>query len=304
MWQAVQDPHHSCGSNNSGQNPHMVVSSSSKSSSSSSSPSRFTSTTVPQTPGRTMEEVWKDITIGSATPILDNGGHRSPYQHHHPAAAATCHSSIANADLSHLRGMIFQDFLARPFTGKAAVPAASVQPAEERGHHGDTRLPGPRAPRRSSPAIVLSLKSGADFRYMDAAPPGPPPPAGFPNSRNQSHGQHHGTNSQQQPSPSSSLTGVPLSVSLGSPCPGIFPFCTNKKRAPELHQHQHQHQLESSDGAGGDRRNKRMIKNRESAARSRARKQAYTNELELEVNHLTEENERLRRQHEEVNQFS
>jgi len=39
-----------------------------------------------------------------------------------------------------------------------------------------------------------------------------------------------------------------------------------------------------------------MIKNRESAARSRARKQAYTNELENKVSHLEEENERLKKQ--------
>ncbi|TKY62789.1 ABSCISIC ACID-INSENSITIVE 5 protein 2 [Spatholobus suberectus] len=47
-----------------------------------------------------------------------------------------------------------------------------------------------------------------------------------------------------------------------------------------------------------ERRQKRMIKNRESAARSRARKQAYTQELEIKVSHLEEENERLRRQNE------
>ncbi|XP_072998072.1 ABSCISIC ACID-INSENSITIVE 5-like protein 2 [Typha latifolia] len=47
-----------------------------------------------------------------------------------------------------------------------------------------------------------------------------------------------------------------------------------------------------------ERRQKRMIKNRESAARSRARKQAYTNELENKVSRLEEENERLRKQQE------
>ncbi|KAI8562588.1 hypothetical protein RHMOL_Rhmol03G0046300 [Rhododendron molle] len=58
-------------------------------------------------------------------------------------------------------------------------------------------------------------------------------------------------------------------------------------------------------GAPGDvvektveRRQKRMIKNRESAARSRARKQAYTHELENKVSRLEEENERLKRQKE------
>ncbi|CAL4930741.1 unnamed protein product [Urochloa decumbens] len=43
-----------------------------------------------------------------------------------------------------------------------------------------------------------------------------------------------------------------------------------------------------------ERRKKRMIKNRESAARSRARRQAYTNELENKISQLEEENERLR----------
>nr|GMD41896.1 ABSCISIC ACID-INSENSITIVE 5-like protein 2 [Ipomoea batatas]GMD48045.1 ABSCISIC ACID-INSENSITIVE 5-like protein 2 [Ipomoea batatas] len=47
-----------------------------------------------------------------------------------------------------------------------------------------------------------------------------------------------------------------------------------------------------------ERRQKRMIKNRESAARSRARKQAYTNELENKISRLEEENARLRREKE------
>ncbi|XP_073017131.1 bZIP transcription factor 27-like [Primulina eburnea] len=63
-----------------------------------------------------------------------------------------------------------------------------------------------------------------------------------------------------------------------------------KKRFPE------------SERNSSDRRHKRMIKNRESAARSRARKQesAYTNELELEVAHLMEENARLKKQQQQV----
>ncbi|KAK8696741.1 hypothetical protein V6N13_001870 [Hibiscus sabdariffa] len=47
-----------------------------------------------------------------------------------------------------------------------------------------------------------------------------------------------------------------------------------------------------------ERRQKRMIKNRESAARSRARKQAYTNQLELEVDQLKKMNGWLKRQKE------
>ncbi|KAG5239469.1 ABSCISIC ACID-INSENSITIVE protein [Salix suchowensis] len=52
-----------------------------------------------------------------------------------------------------------------------------------------------------------------------------------------------------------------------------------------------------------ERRQKRMIKNRESAARSRERKQAYTNELESKVSRLEEENKRLRKRREFENMF-
>nr|AMQ13156.1 bZIP transcription factor [Oxytropis ochrocephala] len=49
-----------------------------------------------------------------------------------------------------------------------------------------------------------------------------------------------------------------------------------------------------------ERRQRRMIKNRESAARSRARKQAYTMELEAEVAKLKEENEELQKKQAEI----
>lgn len=83
-------------------------------------------------------------------------------------------------------------------------------------------------------------------------------------------------------------------------------FCpTNRKRVIEQQQQQQQQMSDGliCNGISDDddnRRNKRMIKNRESAARSRARKQAYTNELELEVAHLVQENSKLRRKYEEL----
>lgn len=53
---------------------------------------------------------------------------------------------------------------------------------------------------------------------------------------------------------------------------------------------------DSSEEKGIEQRQKRMIKNRESAARSRARKQAYNVELESEVEKLKEENAKLLQQ--------
>ncbi|XP_064934678.1 bZIP transcription factor 27-like [Musa acuminata AAA Group] len=58
--------------------------------------------------------------------------------------------------------------------------------------------------------------------------------------------------------------------------------------------------FENGDGTVVDGRKKRMIKNRESAARSRARKQAYTSELETAVEHLLEENRKLKLMYEEL----
>ncbi|KAG1366636.1 bZIP transcription factor 46 [Cocos nucifera] len=49
-----------------------------------------------------------------------------------------------------------------------------------------------------------------------------------------------------------------------------------------------------------ERRQRRMIKNRESAARSRARKQAYTMELEAEVAKLKAQNQELQKKQEEM----
>ncbi|KAK4710129.1 hypothetical protein R3W88_004642 [Solanum pinnatisectum] len=70
---------------------------------------------------------------------------------------------------------------------------------------------------------------------------------------------------------------------------GLASPASGRKRHPE-----------SDNNNSGDQKSKRMIKNRESAARSRARKQAYTNELEMEVANLMEENARLKRQQQQL----
>ncbi|XP_011043136.1 PREDICTED: protein FD [Populus euphratica] len=118
------------------------------------------------------------------------------------------------------------------------------------------------------PATVLSLNSGPGFDFLE----------------NSDHPQR--PDSQLQSNPISNISSFTSPFEGLDSSPGLPSFC--KKRTQE------------SDGSSGDRRHKRMIKNRESAARSRARKQAYTNELENEVEQLLKENARLKRQQEEL----
>ncbi|CAH2051393.1 unnamed protein product [Thlaspi arvense] len=103
----------------------------------------------------------------------------------------------------------------------------------------------------------------------------------------------------QQPPPSTSSFSLPPPATVLSLNPHSISThfdesvrfgCFGKRRSQD------------SDESRGERRHKRMIKNRESAARSRARKQecAYTNELELEIVHLQKENARLKRQEEQL----
>ncbi|GFY88045.1 Basic-leucine zipper (bZIP) transcription factor family protein [Actinidia rufa] len=127
----------------------------------------------------------------------------------------------------------------------------------------------------SPPAVALSLNSGPDrFGPMASSDP-------------------IGTDMILQTPPVSNISSMNVSFEALASAASLPEL--GKKRFPE------------SDGNPGNRRHKRMIKNRESAARSRARKQenlspacAYTNELELEVAHLMEENARLRSQQQQL----
>ena len=91
------------------------------------------------------------------------------------------------------------------------------------------------------PATVLSLNSGPGFDFLE----------------NSDHPQR--PNSQLQSNPISNISSFTSPFEGFDSSPSLPSFC--KKRSQE------------SDGSSGDRRHKRMIKNRESAARSRARKQ-------------------------------
>ncbi|KAK7307463.1 hypothetical protein VNO77_40555 [Canavalia gladiata] len=155
-----------------------------------------------------MEEVWKEINLASLNE--QNIGGRSKR--------------------SNLGGVMFQDFLGRPFS--TIDPPNSSQTASI------------YCPASPAPLTVLSLSSRPHFHFDPLTPkPSHPPPISSTTS-------------------SSSNFNTPSPLLHTFPCPSSFsslPTKTFPQPPPDCNL--------------GDRRNKRMIKNRESAARSRARKQ-------------------------------
>ncbi|CAN0918830.1 Protein FD [Linum grandiflorum] len=158
---------------------------------------------------------------------------------------------------------IFQDFFSRPFDQDPPpprIPSSSAAPARGGGC-------GARASPLPPHVTVLTLNSS---------------PGGFDLLQNDTVKDNH--HHQQQQRFDAFRQGMDSSAAAA----GLLPLPSFQKK-----------RVQESDDSKGDRRHKRMIKNRESAARSRARKQAYTNELELEVQHLMTENAKLKKQQEE-----
>ncbi|XP_011003068.1 PREDICTED: protein FD-like isoform X2 [Populus euphratica] len=176
-------------------------------------------------------------------------------------------NTSSNNNRHSFNGMVFQDFLARPSNKDPSTRAASKEPSSGGGNSFLKNSLGP------PPATMLSLNSGSDhFHYLESSDtvsvrPNP-----------QMHSHDNGGTISFDSSLDSSFDALGSSSVFLSIC----------KKRPQ----------ENGDVSGGDRRHKRMIKNRESAARSRARKQAYTVELEREAAHLAQENAKLRRQQE------
>nr|QEO19213.1 putative FD-like isoform X1 [Cymbidium ensifolium] len=107
--------------------------------------------------------------------------------------------------------------------------------------------------------------------------------------------------SSELPQPPLPPTALSLSSGLGRPIgPSNLPHYASASSAFSLSAKKHPVDDTPPCNAKGDRHQMRMMKNRESASRSRARKQAYTNELELEVAYRAEENARLKKQNEEL----
>ncbi|KAJ8762343.1 hypothetical protein K2173_007501 [Erythroxylum novogranatense] len=131
--------------------------------------------------------------------------------------------------------IILQDFLAKPLEQPSMVASVKLSSNQGSDFFGCSEPP--------YPATVLSLKSGADLEFLKSTGrtiANPTVPEGVCTASFDSS----------------------LDCSLDGS--GALSFCSCcKKRA-----------FENGDNSG-DRRHKRMIKNRESAARSRARKQEY-----------------------------
>ncbi|POO00811.1 Basic-leucine zipper transcription factor [Trema orientale] len=233
-----------------------VSSSSSKKSSSSSSRS---GSTTRNTTTRTMEEVWKDINLSSLSESTTTTVAT-------PQPIRTRHTPTSAANF---RSMIFQDFLGRPFCNDTPPPTTMVTTPVPRPAPATLYGPSATVSPLPHPATALSLNSGPEFHFLDTSPADPL----RPNS-------HH----SQSTNPVSNISSFATPFESLGPTSCLLPSF-GKKRFPS-----------TGDSSGsGDRRHKRMIKNREVII-------AYTNELELEVTHLMEENARLRKEQEQFHQ--
>nr|XP_028949121.1 protein FD-like [Malus domestica] len=201
------------------------------------------STTTSSCSTKSMEDVWKDISLAS---LSRNASDNTTTSTHHPTAAA-------------FRGITFQDFLASTSTTSSNID--------------------PPPPAAASTVLRLNCGTRSDLKQhlletTSATITGPALLKPNPITR---------------PTSTSVTTTTTRPNSLNNPS-SVFPSCC-KKRALDDHDQNREDHHNSTNG-----RHKRMMKNRESAARSRARKQAYTNELEIEIAQLREENARLKRQ--------
>ncbi|KAL5995697.1 hypothetical protein ACLOJK_025765 [Asimina triloba] len=230
-------------------------SSSSSSSSKKLLPSSNTSSSssllqLPSQTRKTMEELWKDISLSSL--------HERPTR-----------SEILTVDVDHgpkSRATIgLQDFLARPFHHPPSSNDSLLL-------FGPSSSPSPPSRPLPVPTTALSLNSGPpEFPTLDALPTfhtsSPPPPPPNSNNNNNNNSDYHHCFPNAASGSFSFMADTPRTSAFdafASSPPAFSSLCNKKRLGPDSQEN------------SGDRRHKRMIKNRESAARSRARKQAWS----------------------------
>ncbi|KAF7031699.1 hypothetical protein CFC21_042986 [Triticum aestivum] len=225
---------------------------------------------------KTVEEVWAEINR-EPRPV-----HAQP-QAARPSQQPPVQPSVAANDRQGTLGeMMLEQFLVKAGVvrgsgagGQAPVPVGIVHGQINPAQQG--QQPGPMMyPMAPANGMFPVMGDGMGFipngyAGMVVVPPPPPPQGGV------------GIVSPGSSDGRSAMTQADMMNCMGDGA-RMESGGTRKRGAPE----------DQSCERSIERRHRRMIKNRESAARSRARKQAYTVELEAELNHLKEENARLK----------
>nr|AKB91470.1 VEGETATIVE2 [Pisum sativum]AKB91471.1 VEGETATIVE2 [Pisum sativum] len=217
-----------------------------------------------------MEELWKDINMSS----LNEQNTRRPM-------------IMSTRDSSTFGGVILQDFLARPL---------NINPPKNIDHHYSSNNSSSSVASDQNPSFFCPTVSTAPPPLVTALSLNTRPDH-FPFDTLIRHNKDNNSQLlfQQQHQQQRNIT-----VSKVSHVVNPTPFDPNVGVVSNAFTCFGKRFGEPPDVSPGERRNKRMIKNRESAARSRARKQAYTTELEQKVDFLLEENAKLKRQQQEL----
>ena len=219
-----------------------------------------THTTVPEEMrNRTVEDVWNEIQA-KANPA-------SPLKRRQVSNAAKVQPSLTLEDFLTRAGVTHDDDL----PGGAPVTKKGAPPKLERAAGGSGRLSG--------------SKSGASAKARATSPTSTATGSqGTGNTRSRTSKGGNGSQSR------GGSTSKPRKMKRGKKevegdLLGPGPGRGRKRRLPE----------KEPDDPNAARKFKRMVANRESAARSRQRRQTYTAELEQQIDVLKEEIERLRK---------
>uniref|UniRef100_A0ACD5YZH8 Uncharacterized protein n=1 Tax=Avena sativa TaxID=4498 RepID=A0ACD5YZH8_AVESA len=220
------------------------------------------SLTLPRTLSqKTVDEVWRDMMFFGGPSASNSAAAPSPAQRQQTLGEVTLEEFLVRA------GVVREDMAGPPPMSQAPVPAA--------------RPPQPPQPQMLFPQSNMFAPMVNPLSLASMAGP-----------FGQGGGGGGGAATVVSPRPVMSngygnMEGLNLSSLSPPPMPYVFNGGLRGRKAPAMEK-------------VVERRQRRMIKNRESAARSRQRKQSYMMELETEVAKLKERNEELQRKQVEM----